>query len=275
VRVNGLITYLFCEDLRDEIMSVITTMTAFVGGLGMHGKIPLFQPKVPKYMEEANLEFLKTAVNIDFEERPIQKVTIDESEIGSGDYFAVMRLDGLDPMIMFGTGSHSGHSVIALRMDGELFIVESQDAWYWPTHRIQRTRFDVWISEAENCDFHVVHMPLSPENRAKFNETAAIEWFYAHEGLPYGYHNFLFSWVDTPEDNFPPILPYDILPIVFSVLEHILPNVTDIFYTQALNHRLGTTGLNISEIQYEASKRGLNMSEVEAMVEVDGWKYTG
>ena len=54
----------------------------------------------------------------------------------SGDYFAVLRLDGLDPMIMYGTGSHSGHSVMALRMDGELYIVESQDAWYWPVHRI-------------------------------------------------------------------------------------------------------------------------------------------
>jgi len=47
-----------------------------------------------------------------------------------------MRLDGLDPMIMYGTGSRSGHSVMALRFDNELYIVESQDAWYWPTHRI-------------------------------------------------------------------------------------------------------------------------------------------
>jgi len=47
-----------------------------------------------------------------------------------------MRLDGLDPMIMYGTGSRSGHSVVALRFDGEPYIVESQDAWYWPAHRI-------------------------------------------------------------------------------------------------------------------------------------------
>jgi len=88
-----------------------------------------------------------------------------------------MRLDGLDPMIMYGTGSHSGHSVAALRMDGQLYIVESQDAWYWPTHRIQRTLFSDWMTYAENCDMHVVHMPLSDENRAKFDEKAAIEWF--------------------------------------------------------------------------------------------------
>lgn len=47
----------------------------------MHGKIPLFQPKVPEYMEKANIDFLKWAVGIEFEERPIQKVSIDENLI--------------------------------------------------------------------------------------------------------------------------------------------------------------------------------------------------
>jgi hypothetical protein len=159
-----------------------------------------------------------------------------------------MRLDGLDPMIMWGTGSHSGHSVAALRMDGELYIVESQDAWYFPSHRIQRTRFDVWMEYAENCDFHVVHMPLSDEKRAQFNESAAIEWFYSVEGLPYGYHNFLFSWIDTPEKNLPPLLPNELVPIAFSILEKLDWNLTDTFFTQALNHRLGTEGLNIAGV---------------------------
>jgi hypothetical protein len=36
-----------------------------------------------------------------------------------------MRLDGLDPIIMLASGSHAGHSVMALRMDGILYIVES------------------------------------------------------------------------------------------------------------------------------------------------------
>ena len=57
--------------------------------------------------------------------RDIIEVEIDESTINSGDFFAIMRLDGLDPLIMYGTGTHSGHSVMALRFDGELYIVES------------------------------------------------------------------------------------------------------------------------------------------------------
>jgi len=122
--------------MQDELLSVWTSIKAFVGGLGLHGKVPLFGPKVPEYMEKANIDFLKWSLEYEMETRETQKVVIDESEIGSGDYFAVMRLDGLDPMIMYGTGSHSGHSVAALEMDGVMYIVESQDAWYWPTHRI-------------------------------------------------------------------------------------------------------------------------------------------
>lgn len=275
LKAVGLETYLFCESMQDELLSVITTLKAFVGGLGMHGKAPLFDPHVPEYMEKANLDFLKWAIKEDFVERKIKKVEIDESLIQSGDYFAVMRLDGLDPIIMYGTGSHSGHSVVALRMDGELYIVESQDAWYWPTHRIQRTPFKTWMQHAENCDFHVVHMPLSDEYRAKFDEKKAIEWFYQVEGLPYGYHNFLYGWIDTPEDNWPELLPKDFIPIAFAMIEKFDKNLTDIFFTSSLNFKLGTKNLNITEVADEAALRGLNISDVMAIVEQDGWNYTG
>lgn len=124
-------------------------------------------------MVEANKEFLTWSSDFNFEKRQIQKVEIDEDMIQSGDYFAIMRLDGLDPLIMYATGSHSGHTTMALRFDGELYVVESQDAWYWPIHRIQRNKFSEWIKMAETADFHVSYMPLSDEKRAQFNETAA------------------------------------------------------------------------------------------------------
>jgi len=71
---------------------------------------------------------------------------------------------------------------------------------------------------------------LSPAARAVFNETAAQEFFLKTEGLPYGYHNFLFGWIDTPVDNLPPLIPPGLLPVVFSVLESFKPDVVDIFY---------------------------------------------
>lgn len=179
------------------------------------------------------------------EEREIQQIEYDESNINSGDFFSILRLDGLDPIIMYGSGSHAGHSVMALRMDGELFIVESQGAWYWPQAGIQKTPYKQWVEWASNADFNVVHMPLSAAARAQFNETAAIEFFKATEGLPYGYHNFLFGWIDTAEDNYPPLIPPGLLPIALSIFEDFDPIVSDIFVGQALNHRLGTQGLNI------------------------------
>lgn len=275
IEANGFETYLFCESGRDELLSLIQTLKSFIGGLGKHGKVPLFKPAVPEYMEKANKEFLKWAVNYDLVERPTQKVEIDEDLIQAGDYFAVMRLDGLDPIIMYGTGSHSGHSVVAHRENGKLYIVESQSGWYWPTDRIQKTLFKDWLQYAEAASFHVVHMPLRADIRAKFDIEKANAWFKTVQGLPYGYHNFLYGWVDTPEDNWPAILGKDLVPVAFGLVERINRNTTDIFFTSALNKKLGTEGLNISEIVVEAGKRGLNISEVMALTEVDGWKYTG
>jgi hypothetical protein len=79
---------------------------------------------------------------------------------------AILRLDGLDPIIMYGSGSHAGHSTMALRFDGELYIVESQAAWYWPKTGIQRTKWADWIKYAEDASFHVTWMPLREEIRA-------------------------------------------------------------------------------------------------------------
>jgi hypothetical protein len=62
-------------------------------------------------------------------------------------------------------------------------------------------------------------MPLNDEMRSKFDEKKANEFFFQTEGLPYGYHNFLYSWVDTPEMNWPKILPKDLVPVVFSMIE--------------------------------------------------------
>ena len=132
---------------------------------------------------------------------------------------------------MYGSGSHAGHSVMAMKFDGEdeLYMVESQDGWYWPKHGIQRNKFSQWIQWASDADFHVTHMPLSPEARAKWNVTAAQEFFEEIEGIAYGYHNFLFGWIDTPAMNYPPLLAPGIVPIVFSILEEFSPSTVDIF----------------------------------------------
>lgn len=118
-------------------------------------------------------------------------------------------------------------------------------------------------------------MPLNAETRAKFNEEAAQEFFFQTEGLPYGYHNFLYGWVDTAEDNWPPIIPQFGVGIVFSILEKVMPETTYIFFTEALNKRLGTENKNIAEITMLAAEQNMGIDDVMAMVERDGWEYTG
>jgi len=210
------------------------------------------------------------------ERRDIKKVTIDPDTIQSGDYFAILRLDGLDPIIMYGTGSHSGHTTAALRIDGELYVVESQDGWYWPQHGIQRTPWDQWLKWAENASFNVVHLPLSADARANFDEKAATEWFLSVEGLPYGYHNFLYGWIDTPHRNWPPLLADEFAPVMFSIVEKLSPSTAHNFFTEALEKRLDVEGpKTIAEIASIAASKGLGIEDVMAMPETDGWEYTG
>jgi len=59
---------------------------------------------------------------------------------------------------------------------------------------------------AENASFHVAHIPLSEDSRAKFDNDKAVKFFESVEGLPYGYHNFLYGWIDTAHNNWPPLL---------------------------------------------------------------------
>lgn len=45
---------------------------------------------------------------------PKDEFVLNESDIHSGDFFGVIRLDGLDSMLAFGMGSHTGHTTVAL-----------------------------------------------------------------------------------------------------------------------------------------------------------------
>lgn len=218
-------------------------------------------------MEKANLEFIEAAMGITLPVRTAYEVEVDENLIKSGDFFLIMRLDGLDPMIMWGTGSTGAHCTMAMWFDDELYVVESQDAWYWPTAGLQRTPFKTWIQQAKNADFNVVWLPLSEESAQKFNTETAKEWFEAHEGLPYGYHNFIYGWIDTEDENWPPLLPKMFVPILFDLVAKVIPDGINIMFTEGLNQRLGTQGLSIQECAGEAARRGMSIDQLMAIPE--------
>lgn len=98
IKDQGLNVFMFCESFKDEIISLYTTIRAFFGGMGMHGKIQPWQPKVPDYMTNAAVKFMKWALQWELKERKTKYVTIDKNLIHSGDFIAVLRLDGKGPM---------------------------------------------------------------------------------------------------------------------------------------------------------------------------------
>lgn len=71
-------------------------------------------------------------------------------------------------------------------------------------------------------------MPIRSD--VPFDEKAANDYFLSTEGYPYGFYNFLFGWIDTPYDNFPPLLDAHFVPIVFGVLSKIAPKMADEYY---------------------------------------------
>jgi len=62
-------------------------------------------------------------MNWQLETREITTVPIDESLIKSGDHFGLFWLDGTSSFIMYGSGSYTDHSVMALWFEDGLYVV--------------------------------------------------------------------------------------------------------------------------------------------------------
>ncbi|EGR27832.1 hypothetical protein IMG5_188030 [Ichthyophthirius multifiliis] len=270
----GLNIFRTCDSFANIVPDLIITVGLFFGGFSSNPYIPLFGSKPAFWQEILNPIFIKHGTGYQWERRNDVFVDLDETEVKPGDLLIITRMDGLDQIIQLGTGSRSGHSVTLLEIDGEMYAVESQDAWYWPKRNIQRNKWSDWKKYAKNAGFNVALLPLREEIRAKFNNKAASEWFKKVEGLPYGYHNFLFGWIDTEKESLPAILDINFLYSVFSLLEKFLPKLVNTFLGEALNQRLKTKDLNLGEIYTVMSQRNITLSQLFSMPEQDSWIYS-
>jgi len=277
IKVNGIKLYGFCTGLVNTIKSFLKTLKAFYGGLGVdpNAKNPKFRPSISRDMEKANLRILELFNHYTPERRKNNTIVkIDKSMIKSGDFLLISRFDGIDQLIMIGAGGRSGHSAVCTWMNGELYVVESQSGWYWPRSGIQKNKWEDWIQWAYNADFNVVLLPLREEYRNKFDVDKANAWFENEvEGLPYGYHNFIFTWIDTPRNNFPFFTTSEITEFLFSLVSKVYPKGSDLFITDALNIRLGKAGLTFQQAVAEAARQGKSVEELLAEPEPEGIKY--
>jgi len=126
----------------------------------------------------------------------------------------------------------------------------------------------------------IILLPLAPEWKAKWDEEKAYNWFKTVEGSPYGYANFLFGFIDTPNDNFPQVMDQNSWFNFISILNSfpdIGPKLVDFVWSRALSKRLGfgDESLTWTQIIEESTKRGLELGELMSMPEQEEWLYDG
>ncbi len=274
IKYYGINIYLLKDGILESIGNLVYTTQLFFG----------------ESMEENNINFIKQKMNHQYIEWN-KNVTLEENEINSGDLFAITRFDGLDPTIMWGTGSFIGHTAVALRINGNLYICESTDKnplgeSYWPPpYGIIKTPYKKWLDLARKADYIVSVLRLNKENQIIFNQNLekVIDEFNYLEGMPYGYRNFLFGWIDTLSNNFPKPVSKELLINLFSNLEFINITKDEIgrFIDEAMQKRLEkVTGikenkeLSLAEIIEKTIEYKISIYDLLIIPEEDEWTYS-
>jgi len=104
--------------------------------------------KVPNATAQLNMQFLSsyTPFKMEARVRSGPEVHFDADDVRSGDFFGIVRLDGLDPMLAWAMGSTTGHTTVALWKRGS---TAAADALYVCESTATSGRFNAWISTQE------------------------------------------------------------------------------------------------------------------------------
>eukprot|EP00828_Plagiopyla_frontata_P040905 TRINITY_DN5674_c0_g1_i3.p1 TRINITY_DN5674_c0_g1~~TRINITY_DN5674_c0_g1_i3.p1 ORF type:complete len:408 (-),score=48.92 TRINITY_DN5674_c0_g1_i3:191-1414(-) len=271
----GLRVFRFCDQIAHIMPDVLMTLYLFFAkpeGMLTYGNVP-----PSKAQEQDNIKFIKEASGFQFLERNTNIEVfkeLDPKTVKNGDFIFITRLDGLDPLEFWVYGPGPGHSTITLwGDDGELYILESQNANYWPKINIQKTKWKKWMKLANQAGYNVALLPLKKSLSEKFDAKAAWKWFEDLEGHPYGFHNYFFSWIDTEDQNFPPVCDVQFFAEVFALVGELHPKVFDSMLGQALNKRLNTTNLNMTEITLKLIEKDMSFGQLMMIPEDENWRY--
>jgi hypothetical protein len=265
---NGVRVFRFMDDISLTVDELLHT-------------VELFEPEISKSGQigdsvlEANLKFLRDYANVDMPRRAQNLVHVAKDDIKSGDFLAIIRISGLETMQVWGTGARTGHTAVAMWDEaGELWVMESTDKTnYWPNPNIQKTKWDEWIAMSIRAQYNVVLLPLSDESRSKFNVSAALDYFRSVEGVPYGYHNFIWGWVDTEQGNWPGPLSHQLVEVGFALTERVNAIVAKRMWVDAFNKRLNNTFDGTVAAYNAAASAGISFGDLISMVELDSWVY--
>ncbi|KAJ9560902.1 hypothetical protein OSB04_006062 [Centaurea solstitialis] len=232
--------------------------------------------------QRSNLVFLNKHMGATFEARPEPWVTnIAVGDIHSGDFLVISKIHGrwggFETLEKWVFGPYAGHSAVCLRnAKGKLWVGGSEHEDEEGQYVIALLPWDEWWNfelTEDDANPHIALLPLHPDLRSKFNETAAWEYAQSMIGLPYGYHNFIFSWIDTISDNYPPPLDAHLVASVMTVWSQLQPAYAAKMWNESLNKRLGTQGLDLPEILVEVERCGSSFAELLTIPEQDDWVY--
>ncbi|KAG1327052.1 hypothetical protein COCNU_01G009860 [Cocos nucifera] len=279
--------------------------------------LPLFSNS--GWGQKANLAFLNKHMGASFVRRSQPwHATIRAEDIHSGDFLALSKIrgrwGGFETLEKWVTGAFAGHTAVCLKDEmGNLWVGESGHENEKGEEIIAVVPWDEWWEMAleDNSNPHIALLPLHPDLRAKFNSTAA--WAYARSmsGKPYGYHNMIFSWIDTIANNYPPPLDANLVMSIMSMWTRLQPAYAANMWNEALNKRLGTEiadldplgiiiisiplaffyltapgycmsadeyldemGLDLHDIIIETERRGMTFDQLLTIPEQDEWEYS-
>ncbi|KAI9186175.1 hypothetical protein LWI28_014411 [Acer negundo] len=269
------------EYVKNKGVSIFLMQAGMLGTLqALWDVFPLFTNT--GWGESSNIGFLEKHMGATFEERPKPWFTnISVEDINSGDFLAISKIrgrwGGFETLEKWVSGAYAGHTAVCLKdSEGKLWVGESGHENDEGEDIIAVLPWDEWWDFELNTDDsnpHIALLPLHPDIRAKFNETAAWEYALSMDGKPYGYHNMIFSWIDTVDGNYPPPLDAHLVASVMTVWSKMQPDYAANMWNEALNKRLGTEDLDLPDILVETEKRGFSFDKLLTIPEQDDWLY--
>ncbi|RLM84617.1 hypothetical protein C2845_PM04G13740 [Panicum miliaceum] len=267
VKQHGISVFLMPSGMLGTLLSLIDVL-------------PLFSNTA--WGQHSNLAFLEKHMGASFEKRSQPWVAnIRKEDIQSGDFLALSKIrgrwGGFETLEKWVTGAFAGHTSVCLKDEkGDLWVAESGYENDKGEEVIAIVPWDEWWTMAlkDESNPQIALLPLHPDVRARFNGSAAWEYVRSMVGKPYGYHNMIFSWIDTIGDNYPPPLDANLVMAVMSMWTRVQPLYAANMWNEALNKRLGTEGLDLQGIIIETERRGMSFDQLLTIPEQDEWIYS-
>ncbi|XP_037434347.1 uncharacterized protein LOC119301483 [Triticum dicoccoides] len=269
------------EYVKQHGVSVFLMPSGMLGTLlSLIDVLPLFSNT--GWGQNSNLAFLEKHMGATFEKRSQPWfANIMKEDIQSGDFLALSKIrgrwGGFETLEKWVTGAFAGHTAVCLKDEnGDVWVAESGFENEKGEEIIAIVPWDEWWEMAlkDGSNPQIALLPLHPDIRSRFNESAAWDFARSMVRKPYGYHNMIFSWIDTIGDNYPPPLDANLVMAVMSMWTRLQPLYAANMWNEALNKRLGTEGLDLQGIILETEKRGMSFDQLLTIPEQDEWVYS-